>query len=288
MLSKDVEIAWNDISSGTPTNPAKMLRDRDAIYGTGLTEHYVGCGAIDIFYNENWDTANKQDISAFGRLNIHDNHLHHARGGIRVNCFTSVGPYGLDSWRHRIRDVRIVDTFPPQTAGHADQAQAGIDHITIDDNPAVFNPNGGVGISIRNVDTLVVRGVDIAEVRGGIGIEIRKCTDFAIEGNRITGITGTNLSLNSSWPGGNGIRVENDPSVVRDPVFTAGVFAAGAWSISNNRIGSTAAERILVRCTGGRAQVRGNTDLNKQPLKPGDIVLIHSGDGPSSDSSKKQ
>jgi len=73
-----------------------------------------------------------------------------------VNCFTSVGPYGwipgdtasamCGSWT-RSRTNR----------GSVDQARAGIDHITIDDNPAVFNPNGGVGISIRNVDTLVVR-----------------------------------------------------------------------------------------------------------------------------------
>jgi len=46
-----------------PTNPAKVYAT--ATPSThGLTEHYVGCGAIDIFYNENWDTRRTSRTSA--------------------------------------------------------------------------------------------------------------------------------------------------------------------------------------------------------------------------------
>jgi hypothetical protein len=261
-LVQDVEIAWNDVSSGEPVDASKRLRDEDRIYGQGLADHYVGCGAIDVFYNENWDLENGVDLCAVDNLRIHDNHLHHARMGVRVNNFTSVGPYGLDSRRHRMRKVEIADHTPKSVAGHADQSLAGIDHIAMDDNRAVFNPYGGVGICVRNTDDLFIRNNAIADIRGGIGIELRKCKNFAITDNQIDRVAGTSLSLVESWPGGNGIRIENDPEIVKDVRMSgAAVFDAGVWSITDNRIGNTAAQKILVRATTGKCHVQNNTDL---------------------------
>ena len=277
-LVQDIEIAGNDVSSGMPVDPSKRLCDRDRIYGTGLIEHYTGCGAIDIFYNEGWDLKNVQNLCAVSGIRIHGNHLHHSRMGVRVNNYTSVGPYGLDSLRHQMRDVSIYDNNPAFTSGQADHSVAGIDHIDMDENPDVFNPNGGVGICVRNTDELFIRGNTLSEIHGGIGIELRKCIEFSIQSNWIDQITGTSLALNEAWPGGNGIRVENDPAVLHDPVFVSGVFNARNWSISENRIGSTAAAKIFIRSTTGHRNIQGNTDLNDLPLKPEDLILTNCGD----------
>jgi hypothetical protein len=260
-ITENIIIRNNYISTASPTDPAKLLNDDDKIYGTGLANNWVGQSAVDIFYNEAFDTQGQIPMGGeqgtFRNIEISQNAFEGVRQGVRCGFFFGGGTNNAENIKHRVFNLQIKDNNPDHLAGRDKNIPAGIRDVTKD--TISWNLNGGAGIAVRHTDSLLVSNNFIQHCKGGLGISVQDVTRFGILDNRIDSIVGTQLG--NYWTGGEGIRVYNNLDYHSDPL--KGQFDAVGFLIKGNKIGSVATTKIaLINTKNGVAKLNENFDLS--------------------------
>ncbi|WP_321438424.1 T9SS type A sorting domain-containing protein [uncultured Bacteroides sp.] len=266
-ISENIAVRNNYVSTASPTDPAKLLNDDDIIYGTGLANTWVGQSAVDIFYNDAFDTQGKVSMggenSTFRNIEISQNAFEGVRQGVRCGFFLGGGQNNAESIYHRIYNLMIKDNNPNFLAGRNKDKPAGILNVTKNEISTSWNLNGGAGIAVRHVDSLIVSNNEIRNCKGGLGISIQDVTRFNIVDNRIDNIIGTQLG--SNWTGGEGIRVYNNLDYRSDPL--KGQSDAVNFLIKDNKIGTVATTKIaIINTKNGVARLDENFDLSSVSL----------------------
>lgn len=248
-IVENVVIKNNYISTASPSDPDKLLNDEDEIYGTGLADEWMGQSAVDIFYNEHFDSSGSkvyEGESFFRNIEIRENAFENVRQGVRCGFFIGAS---LGHYNHRIYNLRIEDHESSFLAGRERNKPAGIRNVFKNNHATSWNKSGGAGIAVRYTDSLLVTNNQIENCIGGLGISIENVTRFSIIGNKIDKIFGTQLGdLGSSWPGGEGIRVHNR-YLANDPNLENGQFNARYFLIKNNYIGEVEKTKIAILTT---------------------------------------
>jgi len=263
--SENIVIRNNFVSTASPTDPAKLMNDDDVIYGTGLANSWVGQSAIDIFYNDGFDTQGVIDVGGvqgpFRNIEISQNAFEGVRQGVRCGFFYGGGVNSAESSHHRVYNLKINDNNPSYLAGRDKNKPAGIRNVTKD--LISWNRNGGAGVAVRHTDSLSVSNNIIEDCSGGLGISIQDVTSFEIIDNQIDSITGTDLGNN--WIGGEGIRVYNILDKRKDPLN--GQSDAVSFLIKGNKIGSVATNKIaIINTKNGVVKLNENYDLSNISL----------------------
>jgi len=260
-MSENIIIKNNFVSTASPADKAKLLNDDDIIYGTGLANNWVGLGAVDIFYNDAFDSHGKifmgGEQGVFRNIEISQNAFEGVRQGVRCGFFLGGGANNCENTNHRIYNLQIKDNNPSCMAGRNKNKPAGIRNVTKD--TISWNTNGGAGIAVRHTDSLIVSNNFIQDCKGGLGISVQDVTRFGILDNIIDRIVGTQLGYN--WTGGEGIRVYNSLDYGSNPL--KGQFNAYGFLIKGNKIGSVATTKIaIINTKNGIVRPNENFDLS--------------------------
>jgi hypothetical protein len=262
-IVENVVIKNNYVSTASPTDPDKLMNDDDLIYGTGLADAWIGQSAVDIFYNENFDSSGSKAYDGrtfFRNIEIKENAFENVRQGVRCGFFIGAS---LGHLKHRIYNLTIKDHEPSFLAGRNKDKSAGIRNVTKNTYPDSWNKSGGAGIAIRYTDSLVISNNHIENCSGGLGVSIENVTRFTVVNNRIDKISGKQLGdLGSNWAGGEGIRV-NNRYLLEDPNLENGCFNARYFLIEDNYIGQVETTKIAVISTkNGIVKLDENYDLS--------------------------
>jgi len=259
--SENIIIKNNFVSTSSPTDPAKLMNDDDIIFGTGLTNEWVGQSSVDIFYNDRFDPKGQVHMSgkqgAFRDIEISQNSFEGVRQGVRCGFFLGGGANNCENVNHRFYNLRIIDNSPKYLAGRDKNKPAGIRNVTKD--TISWNLNGGAGIAVRHTDSVIVNNNLIQNCIGGLGISIQDVTRFKILDNQMDNIVGTQLG--NGWSGGEGIRVYNDLDYTHDSLN--GQFNAYNFLIKGNKIGYITTNKIaIINTKNGIAKCNENFDLS--------------------------
>lgn len=264
---ENVVIKNNYVSTISPSDPDKLMNDDDIIYGTGLADEWMGQSAVDIFYNENFDSSGNTYYDGktyFRNIEIRENAFENVRQGVRCGFFIGAA---LGHFNHRIYNLTIKDHEPSFWAGRDKTKQAGIRNVFKNTHSGSWNKSGGAGIAVRYTDSLFVSNNHIENCVGGLGISIENVTHFSLVKNRIDKVSGRQLGdLGSDWTGGEGIRI-NNRYLTKDPNLDDGRFNAGYFLIKDNYIGDVETTKIAVLTTkNGILRLNENYDLEGKPL----------------------
>jgi len=260
---ENVVVRNNYVSTMSPSDPEKLMNDDDIIYGTNLADAWTGQSAVDIFYNENFDSQGSTHYDGsvyFRNIEISENAFEHVRQGVRCGFFIGAS---LGHFNHRIFNLTIKNNTPAYMAGRNKDRPAGIRNVFKNSHATSWNKSGGAGIAVRYADSLTVSNNHIENCVGGLGISIENVTDFTIVDNFIDKISGKSLGdLGSQWTGGEGIRI-NNRYLTSDPNLDNGYFNAGSFLVEGNRIGDVETTKIAVLTTkNGIIKLNENYDLN--------------------------
>lgn len=266
-IVENVIIKNNYVSTISPSSPGKLMSDEDLIYGTGLANEWMGQSAVDIFYNENFDSSGNTYYDGktyFRNIEIRENAFENVRQGVRCGFFIGAT---LGHFNHRIYNLIIKDHEPSFWAGKDKNKPAGIRNVFKNTHSNSWNKSGGAGIAVRYTDLLSVSNNQIENCIGGLGISIENVTHFSIVSNRIDQVSGKQLGdLGSDWTGGEGIRI-NNRYLTKDPNLEDGRFNAGYFLVKGNYIGEVETTKIAVLTTkNGIINLNENYDLDGIPL----------------------
>lgn len=277
---KDNKVNNNYISTLSPTDSETLLNNDDGIYGQGLASQWVGQGAVDIFYNESYDTGGTiysgGSTCPFRNFEIFQNAFNGVRYGVRAGFFIGAGSYDNNHYNHRIYNINVHDQVSSYMAGRNKNKPAGMSDIVKNTISGSWNLSGGAGVAIRNTDEVTVENNEITDVTGGIGISITNVRDFNILNNTIDQVSGTELGTSwFNWDGGEGIRVWNDNTLSYDPNIDNGIFDADSFLIQGNYIGEAETYKIAVISTkNGIVKKNKNFDLSGNELCEYDDALL--------------
>lgn len=264
ITSINITISNNYVTTQSPKDPAKLINDDDKIFGTGLSNQWIGQSGVDIFYNEWYDVEGENfaamENAKIQQITIAQNCFENVRYGIRCGFFIGAGSHHAEHPNHRIYDVAIIDHSSQYMAGRNSDKSAGIKSVKKNTFSNSWNRTGGCGIAVRHSDEVVISNNEISDVMGGIGINIENTSLFTIMDNIIYNIQGDDLGGDTyqDWFGGEGIRIDN---------YRWGGLAYDAvdFNIKNNRIGKVETYKIgIFNTKNGICKLIENYDLESE------------------------